>query len=104
MVYKWKLKITKREENSMKKWYSLIDKVYKLENLGKAFELVKGNKGAPGVDGETIESFELNLNTNILHLHNELKTDTYEPLPVRRVYIDKDDGTKRPLGIPTVNS
>jgi RNA-directed DNA polymerase len=102
VVYEWRFIIAKREENMMKKWYSLIDKVYKLENLGKAFELVKSNKGAPGVDGETIESFETYLNANILQLQNELKTDAYEPLPVRRVYIDKDDGTKRPLGIPSV--
>lgn len=86
----------------MKKWYSLIDKVYRIENLKKAFKAVKSNKGAPGIDGETIETFEANMETNIVKLNYELKTDTYEPLPVRRVYIDKDDGSKRPLGIPTV--
>lgn len=86
----------------MKKWYSLIDKVYMIENLTKAFKAVKSNKGAPGIDGETIETFEANMEANIVKLNYELKTDTYEPLPVRRVYIDKDDGSKRPLGIPTV--
>jgi len=86
----------------MKKWYSLIDKVYRIENLEKAFKAVKSNKGAPGIDGETIESFGANLEANIFKLNLELKTETYEPLPVRRTYIDKDDGTKRPLGIPTV--
>lgn len=86
----------------MKKWYSLIDKVYRMENLTKAFKAVKSNKGAPGIDGETIETFEANMEANLDKLNYELKTDTYEPLPVRRVYIDKDDGSKRPLGIPTV--
>lgn len=82
----------------MKKWYSLIDKVYRIDNLTKAFKAVKSNKGAPGIDGETIETFE----ANMVRLNHELKTETYNPLPVRRVYIDKDDGSKRPLGIPTV--
>lgn len=86
----------------MRKWYSLIDKVYMIESLTKAFKAVKSNKGAPGIDGETIETFEANMEANIVKLNHELKTDTYEPLPVRRVYIDKDDGSKRPLGIPTV--
>ncbi|WP_246578384.1 group II intron reverse transcriptase/maturase [Clostridium frigoris] len=86
----------------MKKWYSLIDKVYLIDNLRKAFKAVKSNKGAPGIDGETVEIFEANMEANIVKLNHELKTETYEPLSVRRVYIDKDDGTKRPLGIPTV--
>jgi RNA-directed DNA polymerase len=86
----------------MKKWYSLIDKVYRIDNLTKAFKAVKSNKGAPGIDGETIEIFEAKLEANLVKLNHELKTDTYEPLPVRRVFIDKDDGSKRPLGIPTV--
>jgi len=86
----------------MKKWYSLIDKVYDKKNLYKSFKQVKSNKGAPGEDGETIEIFNEKLEFNIEKLHHELKTNTYNASPVKRVYIDKDDGTKRPLGIPTV--
>lgn len=86
----------------MKKWYSLIDKVYNTNNLYKAFKAVKSNKGAPGVDGETVADFEANLEENIEIIHHELKTDTYRPREVRRVYIDKPNGEKRPLGIPTV--
>ncbi|MGL6107939.1 group II intron reverse transcriptase/maturase [Romboutsia sp.] len=86
----------------MKKWYSLIDKVYDKKNLYKSFKQVKSNKGAPGEDGETIEMFNEKLDFNIVKLHHELKTNTYIASPVKRVYIDKDDGTKRPLGIPTV--
>lgn len=86
----------------MRKYYSLIDKVYAKKNLVDAFFKVKANRGAPGVDGETISNFEKNLRENIGKLHHELKTNIYKPLPVLRVYIDKDDGSKRPLGIPAV--
>lgn len=86
----------------MKKWYSLIDKVYRTENLGKAYKAVRANKGAPGVDGVTVEAYGQNLDARLYQLHCELKTGTYEPQPVLRVEILKPDGSKRPLGIPTV--
>lgn len=86
----------------MKKLYSLIDKIYREENLRQAFKHVKKNHGAPGEDGETVEDFALKLDENIKRLHEELKTDTYKPSPVKRVEIDKPDGGKRPLGLPTV--
>jgi RNA-directed DNA polymerase len=86
----------------MKKLYSLIDKIYRKENLREAFKRVKRNHGAPGIDGETVTDFAQKLEENINLLHEELKTDTYKPRPVRRTEIDKPDGGKRPLGIPTV--
>lgn len=86
----------------MKKWYSLIDKVYQPENLEKAYRAVRANKGAPGIDGETVEAFGQHLEERLSQLHHELKTGTYEPQPVLRVEIPKPDGSKRPLGIPTV--
>ncbi len=86
----------------MKKWYSLIDKIYRRENLKLAFKQVKKNKGAPGIDGETVFDFHLNLDDNIEFLHEKLKTNTYKPSPVRRVEIGKPDGGVRLLGIPTV--
>lgn len=86
----------------MKKWYSLIDKIYRIENLQKAFKRVKKNNGAPGIDGETVQMFEEKLEVNIEFLHEKLKTNTYEPNPVRRVEIEKPDGGVRLLGIPTV--
>jgi len=49
----------------MKKWYSLIDKIYRLENLKLAFKQVKRNNGAPGIDGETVSDFADNLEKNI---------------------------------------
>jgi len=86
----------------MKKWYSLIDKVYRMENLEKAYKAVKANNGAPGVDGVTVEAYGLNLQEELNKLHHQLKTGSYEPDPVLRVEIPKADGSKRPLGIPTV--
>ena len=86
----------------MKKLYSLIDKIYRRENLHTAFKKVKHNHGAPGIDGETVLDFALELDANIELLHVELKTNTYVPLPVKRIEIPKPDGGIRPLGIPTV--
>lgn len=86
----------------MRKWYSLRDKVYQTENLRKSFQAVKANKGAPGMDGETIEAFEAKLSDNLQKLHEELKTGIYQPRPVRRTYIGKEDKSLRPLGIPAV--
>ena len=86
----------------MDKWYSLFDKIYQKENLAEAFKQVKRNHGAPGVDGVTVEKYESELSENLELIQTELKTKTYTPSPVRRVMIDKPDGGKRPLGIPTV--
>lgn len=86
----------------MKKLYSLIDKIYRKENLRKAFIKVKRNNGAPGIDGETVSDFKVNLEVNINLLHKQLKTNTYQASPVRRVEIEKLDGGIRLLGIPTV--
>ena len=86
----------------MKKWYSLIDKVYRLSNLESAYKAVRANNGAPGVDGQTVEAFGQELKSELNRLHHELKTGTYVPQPVLRVEIPKADGSKRPLGIPTI--
>lgn len=86
----------------MKKWYSLIDKIYRQENLEQAFKRVKRNNGAPGIDGETVADFADKAELNMKFLHERLKTNTYVPSAVRRVEIEKLDGGKRLLGIPTV--
>lgn len=88
----------------MRKWYSLIDKVYSPRNLEESFVKVKKNKGSKtsGIDGVSVKDFELHLTENLYHIHKELKSGTYQPQAVKRVYIDKPDGSKRPLGIPTV--
>lgn len=85
------------------KWFSLIDKVWCLENLRSAFEKVKKRRGAPGVDHVTIEMFERRLEANLAHLSASLRDGTYRPQAIRRVYIPKPGSQeRRPLGIPTV--
>ena len=85
------------------KWFSLIDKVYALANLRTAFQKVKVNKGAAGVDHQTIKMFEQHLEENLEKLSQELRNGSYRPQAVRRVWIDKlGSKEKRPLGIPTV--
>jgi len=84
------------------KWFSLIDKVYAPATLASAFEKVKRNKGAAGVDHQTIEAFEKELAVNLEKLSAGLRSGTYSPSPVRRKYIAKAGGGERPLGIPTV--
>ncbi|NLW16019.1 MAG: group II intron reverse transcriptase/maturase [Erysipelothrix sp.] len=86
----------------MRKWYSIIDKIYNENNLKEAFRSVKRNHGAPGIDGETVEVFAMHLEENIEFLHQSLKTKSYLPSPVKRVEIEKPDGGIRLLGIPTV--
>ena len=87
-----------------KKVHSLVDKVYKPKNLLLAWEKVRRNKGAGGVDGETLEEFEEGLQERLERLHGELKTDTYRPQPVRQKLIPKagQPGKYRPLGIPAI--
>jgi RNA-directed DNA polymerase len=85
------------------KWYSLMDKVYALPNLRAAFEKVKANAGAAGVDRQTVTGFERHLETNLGRLAEQLQAGSYQPQAVRRQWIDKAGGhEKRPLGIPTV--
>lgn len=68
----------------------------------EAYKAVKANKGAPGVDGQTIESFERNLARNLYCIWNRLASGSYFPPPVLQVDIPKRDGGVRALGIPTV--
>ncbi len=87
-----------------KKVHSLIDKVYKRKNLEMAWEKVKANRGSGGVDGQNLEAFEAQLEQQLNRLQQELKEDTYQPLPVRQHPIPKRDkpGEYRMLGIPTI--
>jgi group II intron reverse transcriptase/maturase len=72
--------------------------------LRRAYNAVKSNHGSrtPGVDGQTIESFGEDLDENLTGLQKSLKSQSFEPKPLRRTYIPKGDGRKRPLGIPTI--
>ena len=85
------------------KWYSLIDKVYRLTTLDTAFGQVKANDGAPGVDEVSIDDYERHLDSNLRRLSKKLKDGSYRPDAVRRTWIPKPGRVeKRPLGIPTV--
>jgi RNA-directed DNA polymerase len=83
-------------------WFSLIDKVHALRALEAAWHRVSANEGAAGVDHVTIAMFEKDLEKNLSDLGAQLRTGTYRPQAVRRVYIPKAGGGERPLGIPTV--
>ena len=87
-----------------RKAHSLIDKIYQRKNLQIAWEKVKANQGAGGVDGESIEAFDERLDERLDRLHEELRTDCYRPQPVRQQPIPKADkpGEYRMLGIPTI--
>ena len=85
------------------KWFSLIDKVYNADNLAASFKKVKSNKGAAGVDHQTIEMFEADLGKNLGRVSEEIRLGKYKPQGIRRVEIAKPGSKeKRPLGIPTV--
>ena len=84
-------------------WFSLIDKVYADRTLEQAWEKVRSNAGGSGVDRITIARFAKDCPRGLLDLKEQLRTASYQPQPVKRVWIPKP-GTaeQRPLGIPTV--
>src|ERR1022692_84256 len=85
------------------RFYALYDKVYRKDVLTFAYECCKANGGAAGVDDQTFEDIEAYGAERWLdELTQELKSRTYHPLPVRRVYIPKPGGKQRPLGVPAI--
>jgi RNA-directed DNA polymerase len=86
------------------KWFSLIDKVYREETLEIAWERVRQNAGACGVDGVTVQRFDKDSRNRLLAVKEHLRNRTYRPQAIKRVWIDKAGSKteKRPLGIPTV--
>jgi RNA-directed DNA polymerase len=79
-------------EGRKQKVHSLVDKVYSRKNLKLAWERVRANQGASGADKVTIEKFEAGLDENLERLHHELRENTYQPQPVRRLEIQPDGG------------
>src|SRR6202453_1733762 len=85
------------------RFYALYDKVYRKDVLTFAYECCKANGGAAGVDDQTFEDIEAyDVERWLDERMQELKSRTYRPLPVRRVYIPKPGGKQRPLGIPAI--
>ena len=85
------------------RWFSLVDKVYALPTLRAAFARVKANRGAAGIDHQTVAMYEARLDEHLAALSVSLRDDTYRPQGIRRQWIDKPGSREqRPLGIPTV--
>lgn len=85
------------------RFHALYDKVYRKDVLEHAWECCRANGGAEGVDDQKFEDIEkYGLRQWLDELAEELKGKSYRPSPVRRVWIPKPDGKKRPLGIPTI--
>jgi RNA-directed DNA polymerase len=100
----WTDRMVSALENGVKggRWYSLMDKVFAPAALAAAWNKVRANAGAAGVDRQSIERFEAQAELYLTELSVALREDRYRPQPIRRVEIPKGDGRTRPLGIPTV--
>lgn len=101
----WTTRMLKALETGMEagKWFRLIDKVWSEKNLQSALGKVVANGGSAGVDGRSVAVVEKQSQEEIAILHRQLREESYEPSPVKRVWISKlGSPEKRPLGVPTV--
>lgn len=101
----WTERMVEALEGGVKggKWHSLIDKVYAERTLDAAWRRVERNGGSGGVDGERIRDFKRQAGKRLSNLSEQLRTEQYEPMAIRRVYIPKLGSHElRPLGIPTI--
>ena len=89
-----------KKEEKRRKWHSLWGQICDRRNVEAAWRRVRRNRGAPGIDGVTVEEFEDRAIEELGRLGRELRDGSYEPLPVRRVMIPKPDGSERVEALP----
>lgn len=90
------------EVTNMKTDNTLLENMLSDENIMEAYKQVKRNKGAPGVDGMTVDELKGYIDDNLEIIKEQIRTRKYKPSPVRRVEIPKENGGVRNLGVPTV--
>ena len=92
------------KQSEGRRFHALYDRIHRDDILWEAWERVRANRGAAGVDAQTIAEVEdvYGVERLLSELRDALRAGIYRPAPVRRVEIPKPDGSKRPLGIPTV--